>query len=269
MRPRSLLPSLAGALLAAFLAVPPALALDWGHSTDEDLVARVRQAGTRLPDARFQAFLADVNRANRGRPVRRTGWVVDAYAHVSIPGRATVQVSNRVDRGGVSWTLYLPGHTGLRLRPGDQVAWEGVIEKIDAAGEVKLANERIVRRIPASGAAEDWPANGYPWPQAYVARPGVEPPWWFQSLAERPIVVRVAPQLPAAAVQEGIFADPVVRVWVTPPGHVGRCEIARSSGRADVDAVVVDALRRWKFQPFPPGRSEDQLGEITVPVRAF
>ena len=262
----SLRKTLASLLLACALVPTPALALDWGHSSDEGLAERVRAAGTRLPDAQFQAFMANVNRANRGRPVRRTGWVVEAYAHVSIPGRATVQVSNRVDRGGVSWTLYLPGTAGLRLQPGDQVEWEGLIEKVEGTGDVKLMHERIVRRIPAQrpGLAEDWPG----WVGGAGQLRG-DPPWWFQTLAERPLVVKVPPSLPARAIQEGVFANPVVRVWVSPPGHVARAEIARSSGRSDVDLVVIDAVRRWKFQPFPPGRGEDQLGEITVPVRAF
>ncbi len=258
-----LLTRLAASLLTLTLLTAPALALDWGHSSDEPLVERVRAAGLRLPDRQFQSFLAGANRANRGRLVRRTGWVVEAYAHVSIPGRATVNVSNRVDRGGVSWTLLLPGTIGLRLTPGDQLEWEGLIEQIAPTGEIQLAHERIVRRIPVQrpGLPEDWP-------QGWPGRRG-EPPWWFQTLAERPIVVRVNPSLPAQAIQDGVFADPVVRIWVSPPGHVARAEIGRSSGRADVDAVVIDAVRRWKFQPFPPGRSEDQLGEITVPVRAF
>lgn len=258
-----MLPRLAGSLLIFALLAAPAVALDWGHSSDEPLVERVRAAGQRLPDRQFTSFLQGINRSNRGRLVRRTGWVVEAYAHVSIPGRATVLVSNRVDRGGVSWTLYLPGTIGLRLQPGDQVEWEGLIEKVAPTGEVQLAHERIVRRIPVQrpGLPEDWP-------QGWPGRRG-DPPWWFQTLAERPIVLRVNPSLPAQAIQDGVFADPIVRIWVSPPGHVARAEIARSSGRGDVDAVVIDAVRRWRFQPFPPGRSEDQLGEITVPVRAY
>ena len=241
----------------------PALSLDWGHSSDEPLVAQVRAASQRLPDPRFQAYLQELNRAQRGRTVRRTGWVVEAYAHVSIPGRATVLVSNRVDRSGVSWTLYLPGTIGLRLQPGDQLEWEGRIEKIEGTGEVRLAHERVVRRVPVGrpGLPEDWPVG---WP----GHRG-DAPWWFQTLAERPLVVKVPPYLPARAIQDGVFADPVVRVWVSPPGHVARAEIAQSSGRSDVDAVVIDAVRRWRFQPFPPGRGEDQLGEIRVPVRAY
>lgn len=259
MRPARLLL----ACLLALAAPAPVLALDWGHSTDELLTERVRDAGQRMADKTFQGFLAGINRANRGRPVRRSGWVVEAYAHVSVPGRAIVNVSNRVDRAGVSWTLYLPGTLGLKLRPGDQIEWEGVIDKIEPTGEVRLARERIVRRIVASrpGLPEDWP-QGWPGTRG-------DPPWWFQTLAERPIVVRVNPTLPAAAIQDGVMADPVVRIWVSPPGHVARAEIGRSSGRSDVDAAVIDAVRRWRFQPFPPGRGEDQLGEITVPVRAF
>jgi TonB family protein len=258
---RHLRPLLACLLVVA--AAHPAAALDWGHSSDEPLQAQVRAAGQKMTDARFQAWLAGVNRTHHGRRVRRTGWVVEAYAHPSLPTTTTVLVSNRVDLGGVSWTLDLPGQTALRLRPGEQIEWEGAIQRVEPNGDVRLANERVVRVVSARnpGVPEDWP-------QGWGALRG-DQPWWFQTLAERPVVRKVNAQLPAQAIRDGVMADPVVRVWVSPPGHVARAEIARSSGRGDVDLLVIDAVRRWRFQPFPPGRTEDQLGEIVVPVRAF
>lgn len=249
--------------LVCFLALAaPALAVDWGQSSDEPLVAQVRDAGLHMTDPAFQRWLASLNHTQRGKRVRRAGWVVEAYAHVSIPNRVTVNVSNRVDRAGVSWTLYLPGTIGWKLQPGDQIEWEGTITRILPSGEVALTNEHVVRRVGPGQANADAPRF---WPGG---RGLAESPWWFQTLAERPVIRRVDPVLPDAAFKEGVFANPVARVWVSPPGHVARAEIAASSGRADVDAAILDAVRRWRFQPLPPGRSEDQLGEIPFSVRA-
>lgn len=249
--------------LACLLALAaPAMALDWGHSTDEALGLRVREAGLHMTDPAFQRWMLGINQANYGKLVRRAGWVVDAYAHVSIPGQVTVNVSNRVDRGGISWTLYLPGTIGHKLQPGDQIEWEGTITKVLPSGDVTLVNERLVRRVGQGPVTPDAPRfwNG--------GRGVGEAPWWFQTLAERPVVRRVEPVLPYLAYTEGVPANPVVRVWVSPPGHVAKADIVSSSGRLDVDLAVLDAVKQWRFQPFPPGRSEDQLGEFPILVRA-
>jgi TonB family protein len=49
--------------------------------------------------------------------------------------------------------------------------------------------------------------------------------------------------------KQGLLLTVVVEVSVTPEGVVSRARAAKSSGYADVDAAVLDAVRRWRFSP--------------------
>lgn len=58
---------------------------------------------------------------------------------------------------------------------------------------------------------------------------------------------------PTSARREKHEGTVVVRVEVLTDGHVGRVELARSSGFDDLDQAAVKAARDWRFEPATDG----------------
>lgn len=69
-------------------------------------------------------------------------------------------------------------------------------------------------------------------------------------ISQRLILSKVLPQYPEWALTRGISGIVIIRIWVMPGGEVKESiTIEQSSGYPDLDQLVVNALRRWKFAP--------------------
>jgi TonB family protein len=56
---------------------------------------------------------------------------------------------------------------------------------------------------------------------------------------------------------QGLSLSVTVSFTLLPDGVIGGVSLQQSSGYADVDAAVIDAIRRWRFTPAegaPPAR---------------
>ncbi len=98
---------------------------------------------------------------------------------------------------------------------------------------------------------------GVPWGKAGVTGP----------LAQRAVRRQILPDYPAWAREKGIVARVEVGIRVTPEGQV-RDEVAilKKSGFKELDELVVEAVKKWEFEPLPPvAKQEDQYG--VVPIR--
>jgi TonB family protein len=226
---------------------------------EEALHRKIQTASISMRDSAFQGLLKHLNRSYRGHRVRRQGWVLEASAHPTKSDVIIVHVSARSDIPGTSWTAYLRESYGLA--PGDHLIWEGVVQDIDAAGHIRLGHERIIRWTPRDHArfSDDVPAwQGYERPED----------WRPQGLAGRPLLRRIEPVVPSAAFEDYVSADVGLRIWVSPIGHVARASVLRSSGRGEIDQAAIDAVRAWRYAPWPGGPAHDQVEDVWVRVSA-
>jgi TonB family protein len=63
------------------------------------------------------------------------------------------------------------------------------------------------------------------------------------------------PQIPAWVSQQGLRLQVVVSFVLTPQGVLRDVRVEQGSGYSDVDAAVLEALRRWKFRPVSSTRT--------------
>jgi TonB family protein len=82
----------------------------------------------------------------------------------------------------------------------------------------------------------------------------------------RMLIFPASPKLPAWVSAQGLTLSVSVNFILLSDGLIGGAAVQQSSGYADVDAAVVDAIRRWRFTPAedaPPAR-----GLIPYVIRA-
>jgi TonB family protein len=63
------------------------------------------------------------------------------------------------------------------------------------------------------------------------------------------------PQIPAWVSEQGLRLQVVVSFELTPQGVLRNVKVDQGSGYSDVDAAVLEALRRWKFRPVSSTRT--------------
>jgi len=118
-------------------------------------------------------------------------------------------------------------------------------------------------RIPSPSAPPPPPSNILENPSTGSRKPTMEV---TGQIANREILRRVRPQYPPQALREGREGVVQVKFFVSPEGRVlPNIVVVRSSGWADLDQAVIQALREWQFAPIS-GR-EDQWGILTVVFR--
>jgi len=84
-------------------------------------------------------------------------------------------------------------------------------------------------------------------------------------ISQRLILSKVLPKYPEWALTQGISGIVIIRIWVMPDGTVKETmTIEQSSGYPELDQLVVNALRRWKFAPLDKSVVQEvQWGIIT------
>ncbi|MCX7039953.1 MAG: TonB family protein [Spirochaetes bacterium] len=82
----------------------------------------------------------------------------------------------------------------------------------------------------------------------------------------RDLIDRPRPTLPKRVEDEGLTLYVTVFFAVAPNGVVAQARVARSSGYSDVDAAVLEAVRRWRFRAAETTRTV--RGTIPYTIRA-
>jgi len=84
-------------------------------------------------------------------------------------------------------------------------------------------------------------------------------------ITKRKIIKKVLPPYPEWARKSGIFGTVSIKFWVRPDGSVkAEFVILHSSGSPELDKLVQESLKKWRFEPLPPSVSEVQWGIITI-----
>jgi TonB family protein len=83
-------------------------------------------------------------------------------------------------------------------------------------------------------------------------------------VAQRGIRKEVIPEYPEWARRKGIEGEIIVGIYVTPSGKVkDNVELIKKSGCKELDEIVINAVKKWEFDPLPPYiKQEDQYGHI-------
>lgn len=86
--------------------------------------------------------------------------------------------------------------------------------------------------------------------------------------ADRPVRKYIMPEYPEWAKREGVEGSVTLGFVVLPDGRVKKnVMVHRTSGYEDFDRRAQEALRLWRFEPLPPGSTDEQWGSITVHFR--
>ena len=77
------------------------------------------------------------------------------------------------------------------------------------------------------------------------------------------LLQRVNPRYPAAARARQEQGATGVKVKVSRNGRVSNVQVTKSSGSRSLDAAALEAVRRWRFAPLPPGLPSDTFEFVT------
>ncbi|HUT65139.1 MAG TPA: TonB family protein [Spirochaetota bacterium] len=89
---------------------------------------------------------------------------------------------------------------------------------------------------------------------------------WEEEGEERSLLSPIKnPEIPSWVNKEGLNLDIVVSFAVTPEGHTSSIKVERSTGYPDVDASVLDTVRKLKFNPVSGDRTV--RGRINYMIR--
>jgi TonB family protein len=122
---------------------------------------------------------------------------------------------------------------------------------LEERGEAGPAGEPDAGGV--EGGAESGQARGTA-PAAEAAGEGFLIQWEDPSQG-REAIAQPLPVLPAWVSQQGLRLKTTVSFVLNPQGFLTEVKTEEGSGYSDVDAAVLEALRRWKFKPVASTRS--------------
>ncbi len=85
--------------------------------------------------------------------------------------------------------------------------------------------------------------------------------------ASRKILLSKNPSYPEWAENYGLEFEVKLKFWILANGEVGMVSIERSSGYPEMDAQVVQAMKRWRFNPVEVNLESTQWGTILFKFR--
>jgi len=119
---------------------------------------------------------------------------------------------------------------------------------------IKSASGLIEGPALGGGYGEDNLTPGSP-----DGRPGIEGP-----IASRGIIYRASALYPEWARRKGIEGEIKAQIKVEPKGEVREILVVKTCGFKELDQVVIECMRKWKFSPLPFSANQiDQDGLIT------
>ncbi|MFH1073719.1 MAG: TonB family protein [Candidatus Firestonebacteria bacterium] len=96
-------------------------------------------------------------------------------------------------------------------------------------------------------------------PGSQDGKTGIEGP-----IASRGILYRAPARYPEWAMRKGIEGEVKAQIKVDPKGDVKDTIVIKTCGFKELDQVVIECMRKWKFSPLPFSANQiDQDGRIT------
>jgi TonB family protein len=153
------------------------------------------------------------------------------------------------------------------VRPEAGAAAPGVLDlgRVDTAfsGGAPAGGTAASSGAPAPGGTSGASSGASPGVSSSAA-PGDYSIEWARPEQGRETISTPAPTVPAWVSREGLRLQVAVVFLLTADGLLRNVEVERSSGYSDVDAAVLEALRRWSFRPAPGSR--DVSGRVRYSI---
>ena len=139
------------------------------------------------------------------------------------------------------------------VRPEEQAEQSSVLNLRDLDSSLNR-DDGAERSGDREGGPEAQPAAGEQSTSAREGREGIVILWDDSSQGREPTFTP-KPEVPSWVSEKGIRLQVEVSFVLTPQGVLRDVRVEKGSGYSDVDAAVLEALRRWKFPPVSSDRT--------------
>ena len=140
------------------------------------------------------------------------------------------------------------------VRPAEEPEQPSVLDLRSLDSSIAQSEDAGSQSGGREGGPAAQPSAGAQSTSAQEGREGIVILWDDPSEGREPTFTP-RPQIPAWVSKQGLRLQVVVSFELTPQGVLRDVKVEQGSGYPDVDAAVLEALRRWKFRPVSSTRT--------------
>jgi TonB family protein len=148
----------------------------------------------------------------------------------------------------------VPALRESEVRPSEESDESSVLDLRRLDSSLTQSDDTGSRSGSLEGGPAAQPTTGAQSTSAQEGREGIVILWDDPSQGREPTYTP-RPQIPAWVSDQGLRLQVVVSFELTPQGVLRDVKVEQGSGYSDVDAAVLEALRRWKFRPVSSART--------------
>ena len=148
----------------------------------------------------------------------------------------------------------VPAPSQSELRPSEESEQPSVLDLGRLDSSLTQSDDAGTRSGTQEGGPVAQPTTGAQSTSAQEGREGIVILWDDPSQGREPTYTP-RPQIPAWVSEQGLRLQVVISFELTPQGVLRNVKVDQGSGYSDVDAAVLEALRRWKFRPVSSTRT--------------
>jgi TonB family protein len=148
----------------------------------------------------------------------------------------------------------LPAPGQAEVRPAEQPDQSSLLDLRSLDSSLTQTDDAGTQSGTRDGGPTSQPTAGAQSTSAQEGREGIVILWDDPSQGREPTYTP-RPQIPGWVSEQGLRLQVVVSFGLTPQGVLRDVKVEQGSGYSDVDAAVLEALRRWKFRPVSSTRT--------------
>jgi TonB family protein len=140
------------------------------------------------------------------------------------------------------------------VRPAEESQPSSVLDLRSLDSSLTQSGDAGTQEGSREGGAVSRPTTGTQSTSAQEGREGIVIQWDDPSQGRTPLSTP-RPQIPSWVSEQGLRLQVVASFELTPQGVLRDVKVEQGSGYSDVDAAVLEALRRWRFPPVSSTRT--------------
>jgi TonB family protein len=148
----------------------------------------------------------------------------------------------------------VPALRQSEVRPEEEPDQSSVLDLRRLDSSLTQSDDASSQSGSREGGPATQPATGAEATSAQEGSEGIVILWDDPSQGREPTYTP-RPQIPGWVSEQGVRLQVVVSFALTPQGVLRDVKVEQGSGYSDVDAAVLEALRRWKFRPVSSTRT--------------
>ncbi len=148
----------------------------------------------------------------------------------------------------------VPALGQAEVRPAEEAEQPSVLDLGSLDSSLTQTDDAGTQSGTRDGGPTSQPTTGEQSTSAQEGREGIVILWDDPSQGREPTYTP-RPQIPGWVSEQGLRLQVVVSFGLTPQGVLRDVKVEQGSGYSDVDAAVLEALRRWKFRPVSSTRT--------------